>query len=134
MFIFGPLWFVVIVLVIRYLVKLSNREKPVVRNIYYCPKCTAVVNYGTQFCASCGTPIALGRCSSCGGEVSEGARFCAQCGTTAIEQLAPGPSSAMKAAQQLAYDKTNRTFGLVILGIAGVVVLGIFSQIVFRWL
>jgi hypothetical protein len=33
MFIFGPLWFVVIVLAIRYLVKLSNREKPVVRNV-----------------------------------------------------------------------------------------------------
>jgi uncharacterized membrane protein YvbJ len=134
MFIFGPLWLVVIVTVIYYLVKIGNRPMPVVRNIYYCPKCTAVVNYGTQFCASCGTPIALGRCSSCGGHLSEGARFCAQCGTTAIEQLAPGPSNAMKAARQLEYDKKEKILGLVILGIAGVVVLGIFSQIIFRWL
>jgi hypothetical protein len=123
MFIFGPLWLVVIVTVIYYLVKIGNRPMPVVRNVYYCPKCTAVVSYGTQFCASCGTLIALGRCSSCSGEVSEGARFCAQCGTAAIQQLAPGPSSAMKAAQRRVYNKAEKILAVVICSLAGIVIL-----------
>jgi predicted amidophosphoribosyltransferase len=133
MFVFGPLWFVVTVMVIYYFLR-KKPQKPVVQYVYNCSKCSAVVNYGSQFCSSCGLPVVFARyCSSCGSQISERARFCAQCGTTLTQQsaLEQAPIEASKKsaeliAAQVEFDKTKTKLALIVCAVAGVILLGLF--------
>ena len=52
MFVFGPLWFVAIVLLIYYLSRKASAPKA-----YRCTRCNALISYGSPYCSGCGARI-----------------------------------------------------------------------------
>jgi len=135
MFIFGPLWFVVIVWIIYYLAK-KKSQNPALQTVYHCSKCAAVVSYGSKFCSSCGIRMSFPQqCSYCGGQISEGARFCAQCGiqqpALVIDPVEALEKSAKLQAAQAVFDKKERKTAIMFCAIAGAaIVLGVFLFII----
>ena len=57
MFVFGPLWFVVVVMVIYYFVKIVKKARAPSLRVYRCTRCTAVIPFGSPYCSGCGVKI-----------------------------------------------------------------------------
>jgi len=50
---------------------------------YVCPKCSASIPVGAEFCSSCGGPAAGLACQRCGQRLDPGIKFCSGCGNKA---------------------------------------------------
>ena len=96
LFVFGPLWFVVLVVIIAFVIGLFkqntpnrsvnqyNDYKPLDNTINsnICPMCKKSNLGNAKFCVSCGHPISNSEllCNECGAENPFGSNFCQNCG------------------------------------------------------